>query len=120
MSTFFSLLYLKPNKHSDEKISIGIIGSLDGVPFFHLNEKKLSFGLKMIDKSLHAFIRKSLRLLSFDVNKYREGRESLPLFDEVVSSRFLKEMARNKRGKIVYGDPLEFEKAIKLEELVKK
>ena len=120
MRTYFSLIYLKPNRYSEERIAIGMLGSLDGVPFFYLNDKKLSFGLKMIDKPLHALIRKSFKLLDFDVNKYRNGMESLPLFDEVVSLKYLKELSRNKRGKIIYGEPLEFEKALALKQLVKK
>ena len=120
MKSYFSIIYLKPNRFSEEKISIGLIGCNTTIPFFILNEKKLSFGLKTIDKELRYFIRKSLKLLSFDINRYREGKETLPLFDEVVSLKYLKGLKKNKQGIIHYGEPIEFQDQINLEKIATK
>lgn len=120
MKTFFSIVYIKPNNYSEERIAVGILGAEENVPFFYVNEKKLNFGLRLLHSTLRSPIKKGFKYLDFDINKYREGRETLPLFDEPLSIKYLKDLVKSKRGKIDYSPVFERDETIELDKLVKK
>lgn len=107
MESFFTLLYLVPNRFSEEKIVVGILANIGGIPHFAYSDKKLNFGLASFGLELKAAIKKSFRLMDFDVNKIRRGEESLSLFDAPFSRKLLKELSHKKRGVIQYSDLFE-------------
>ncbi len=124
MNSFFTLIYIVPNRFSDEKITVGILANLDGVPHFGLSDKRLSFALQNFTSQLKADVRKGFRYMDLDVNKIKRGEEALSLFDPPYSKKLLKELSRKKRGVIQYSDLFEVKETnqsnVSFERLFKK
>lgn len=122
MNSFFTLIYIVTNRFSDEKIAVAILANLDGIPHFSFSERKLNFALQSFSTEMRTAIRRSFRLMDFDVNKIRRGEEALSLFDPPYAKRLLKELSTKKRGVIQYSDLFEVEPAKKVafEKLYKK
>ncbi len=122
MDGFFTLIYVVPNRFSDEKISVGILANINGIPHFAFSDRKLSFGLSSFSPELKTAVKKSFRLMDFDVNKIRRGEEALSLFDPPYSKKLLKELTYKKRGVIQYSDLFELhnKKEIAFDKLYKK
>ncbi|MFT5821716.1 MAG: hypothetical protein ACI8ZM_002970 [Crocinitomix sp.] len=107
MNNFFTLIYIVPNRFSEEKITVGILANLDGIPHFGLSDKRLSFALQSFTSELKADVRKGFRYMDLDVNKINRGEEALSLFDPPYSKKLLKELSQKKRGVIQYSDLFE-------------
>ncbi|HIP35897.1 MAG TPA: hypothetical protein EYG85_03490 [Crocinitomix sp.] len=120
MTNFFTLIYIKTNRLSDEKICVGIIANFDGVPYFGYSKNKLSMAFKFINPSIVKSIKRSLKILEEDVNKYIRGEESLSLFDMPYSKKILEKFALKKRGIVQYSDMFELNKPIDFDKLYKK
>lgn len=104
MNHFFTLIYIVPNRFSEEKITVGILANLDGIPHFGLSDKRLNFAMLGFSAELKADIRKGFRFMDLDVNKIKRGEEALSLFDPPYSKKLLKELSQKKRGVIHYSD----------------
>jgi hypothetical protein len=109
MTSFFTLIYIVPNRFSEEKITVGILANLNGIPHFGLSDKRLSFALQGFSSALKADVRKGFRFMDLDVNKIKRGEEALSLFDPPYSKKLLKELSKKKRGVIHYSDLFEVE-----------
>lgn len=107
MNSFFTLLYIVPNRFSEEKIAVGMLANIGGIPHFAYSDKKINFGLQRFGAELKTAIKKSFRLMDFDINKIRRGEETLSLFDAPFSHKLLKELTGKKRGIIQYSDLFE-------------
>ncbi|NOQ74419.1 MAG: hypothetical protein GQ574_20585 [Crocinitomix sp.] len=107
MNNFFTLIYIVPNRFSEEKITVGILANLDGIPYFGLSDKRLAFALQGFTSELRTDVRKGFRYMDLDVNKINRGEEALSLFDPPYSKKLLKELSRKKRGVIQYSDLFE-------------
>lgn len=113
MNCFFTLIYCVPNRFSDEKISVGILLNIDGVPYFAISDRKLNFAMNGMSAELKAALRKSFYYLDWDVNKIRRGEETFSLFDPPYAKKLLKELTAKKRGVIQYADLIELNKDLK-------
>jgi hypothetical protein len=120
MSAFFTIIYIKPNRLSHEKIAIGMLANSNGLPEFHYADYKLSFALKQLKTDQSRAIRKSLQLLENDVNKYINGETSVPMFDEPYAKKILSKLALKKRGILIYSDLISIEKPITFAQLFAK
>ncbi len=122
MKSYFNLIYIATNRFSSEKICVGVLANIEGIPYLGVSDKKLNFSLSFVNAEMRTFIRKSFKLLDFDVNKIRRGEDTLSLFDQPYSQKILKELANKKRGIIQYSDVFELEKFDKnlFEKLFKK
>ncbi len=120
MTHFFTLLYIKTNRLSDEKICIGLLANFDGVPYFGYSNNKLNIALKFINNQLSKSIKRSLNLLEQDVNKFIKGEEPLALFDMPYSKKILDKLVLKKRGVVQYSNLIELSKPIQFEKLFKK
>ncbi len=120
MTHFFTLLYIKTNRLSDEKICIGLLANFDGVPYFGYSTNKLNMALKFINNQLSKSIKRSLNLLEQDVNKFIKGEEPLSLFDMPYSKKILDKLVLKKRGVVQYSNLIELTKPIQFEKLYKK
>lgn len=112
MTAFFTIIYIKTNRLSDEKIAIGLLVNQNGLPEFHYSDQKLSFALKSVNTKLVRPIKRSLQLLQTDVNKYVNGETSIPMFDEPYAKKILSKLTFKKRGLLYFGDLLSLEKEI--------
>jgi len=123
MTYFFTLIYIVPNRFSEEKITVGILANLNGIPHFGLSDRKLNFAISSFSNELKSAVRKGFRYMDLDVNKIKRGQEALSLFDPPYSKRLLKELAEKKRGVIRYSDVFEASVAtteVTFEKLYKK
>jgi len=120
MINFFTLLYIKTNRLSDEKICIGMLANFDGVPYFGYSSKKLHIAFKFTNNQLNKSIKRSLNILEQDVNKFIKGEEPLSLFDMPYSEKILKKLTLKKRGVVQYSDLIELAKPIDFSKLYKK
>ena len=120
MTRFFTILYIKTNRLSDEKIAIGMLANFDGVPYFGYSGQKLSFSLRAVNDKLTRSIRRSLSLLESDVNKIIKGEASLSLFDQPYAKHILEKLTLKKRGVLIYGDLITLEGPVDFEKLYRK
>jgi hypothetical protein len=120
MINYFTLLYIKTNRFSDEKVCIGMLANFDGVPYFGYSSKKLNVALKFTNNRLNKSIKRSLSLLEQDVNKFIKGEEPLSLFDMPYSKKILEKLTLKKRGIVQYSDLKELSKSVDFSKLYKK
>jgi hypothetical protein len=107
MKGFFTILYITSNRFSSEKIAIGILANINGIPHFHYSERKLNFALSRVSTHLKSGVKKGLRFMEFDVNKIKRGEETLDLFDPPFARKKLKELSLKKRGLLTYSELFE-------------
>lgn len=112
---FFTLIYIKTNRYSDEKIAIGMLANIDGIPCFGFSQTKLNFAIRSFSIEMKKSIKRSFGLLENDVNKFIKGEEPLDMFDMPYGKKILKKLKYKKRGLVVYGDVEEIEKAFDFE-----
>lgn len=118
--TFFTIIYIRTNRFSNEQIAVGLLANIDGIPHFELSEKKLNFALKTCSSPLRKVIKKGFRYMDFDVNKIKRGEASLSLFDPPYARKLLKELSHKKRGVVQYSDLVELEKTVDFDRLFEK
>ena len=109
MTSFFTLIYIVPNRFSDERITVGVLANIEGVPHFSLSDRKLNFAIFGFSAELKTAIRRGFRFMDFDVNKIKRGEEALSLFDPPYSLKLLKALAHKKRGVVQYSDVFEID-----------
>lgn len=107
MNCFFTLIYIVPNRFSDEKISVAILMNLKGIPYFAMSDRKLNFALNHLSSQQKSAIRKGFYFLDWDVNKIRNGMETMSLFDAPYAKKILKSLTDKKRGIVQYSDLFE-------------
>jgi len=117
---FFTILYIKTNRFSDEKIAVGLLANLDNVPYFGYSNYKVGIALKSISSDLTRAIKRSLSLLEKDVNMIIKGETSLSLFDKPYAEKLLKKLTLKKRGVLIYSDLIELKSPIAFNRLYKK
>ncbi|WP_070136915.1 hypothetical protein [Crocinitomix algicola] len=123
MNRFFTLIYIVPNRFSEERIAVALLANLDGIPYFMYSEKKLNFAMNSFSAPLKAAVKKGFKYMDLDVNRINRGEEALSLFDQPFSKKLLKELTRKKRGVIQYSNLIEVgenKNNIKAEQLFKK
>lgn len=120
MNNFFTLIYIKTNRFSDEKFCVGVLANIDGVPYFGFSQTKLNTALSYVNKNLVKSIKRSFGLLENDVNKIVRGEEALSLFDLPYTKRILEKLTMKKRGVVQYSDLFEVKRAPNFESLYSK
>ncbi len=120
MNYFFTILYIKTNRLSEEKIAIGLLANFDGIPYFGFSSGKLNFALKSVNPDLSRSIKRSLQILQNDVNKIIKGEEVLSLFDQPYAKKILEKLTLKKRGLLIYSDLMFLESGIDFAKLYKR
>ena len=120
MTNFFSLIYIKTNRFSDEKFCIGILANFNEVPYFGYSISKLNVALNYVNKDMGKAIKRSFGLLENDVNKIIKGEEALSLFDMPYSKKILQKLTLKKRGVVQFSDIIEVKTAPDFEKLYAK
>ncbi len=109
MKSYYTLISIVPNRFSEERICVGFLINLDGIPYFAVSDRKLNFAIHSFSNSLKSAIKKGFFYMDHDVNKIRRGEATLSLFDPPYAKRLLKELAHKKRGVVQYSDVEEFD-----------
>jgi len=120
MINFFTLIYIKTNRFSDEKFCVGVLANIDGIPYFGFSQAKLNVALGYVNKNMIKAIKRSFGLLENDVNKIIRGEEALSLFDLPYTKRILEKLTMKKRGVVQYSDIFEVKRAPNFEKLYSK
>jgi len=120
MTNFFTLIYIKTNRFSDEKFCVGVLANVDGIPHFGFSQTKLNVALSYVNKNLVKSIKRSFGLLENDVNKIIRGEEALSLFDLPYSKRILEKLTMKKRGVVQYSEIFEMQRTPSFENLYSK
>ncbi len=120
MTNFFTLIYIKTNRFSDEKFCVGVLANIDGIPYFGFSQSKLNVALVYVNKNLIKSIKRSFGLLENDVNKIIRGEEALSLFDLPYTKRILEKLTMKKRGVVQYSELFEVKRAPNFEKLYSK
>ena len=120
MHNFFTLIYIRTNRFSDEKFCVGLLSNLDGVPYFGYSLTKLTTALSFINSDLSKSIKRSFNLLESDANKIIKGEEPLSLFDAPYSKKILDKLTLKKRGVVQYSDLYESNTSIEFSKLYRK
>jgi len=109
MNSYYTLISIVTNRFSEERICVGLLLNMDGIPFFAVSDRKLNFASNGFSSLLKSAIKKGFFYMDHDVNKIRRGEATLSLFDPPYAKRLLKELASKKRGVVQYSDVVEFE-----------
>jgi hypothetical protein len=120
MTNFFTLIYIKTNRFSDEKFCVGVLANINGVPYFGFSQTKLNVALGYVNKNLIKAIKRSFGLLENDVNKIIRGEEALSLFDLPYTKHILGKLTMKKRGVVQYSDLYEVKREPNFEKLYSK
>ena len=96
MTNFFTLIYIRTNRFSDEKFCVGVLANIEGIPYFGFSQRKLIVALGYVNKNLIKAIKRSFGLLENDVNKIIRGEEALSLFDLPYTKHILEKLKINK------------------------
>jgi len=120
MNHFFTLIYIKTNRFSDEKFCVGVLSNINGVPHFGYTIPKLNIALSFVNKDLSKSIKRSFLQLEKDVNKILNGEVALSLFDQPYSKNILSKLALKKRGVVQYSDLIELNSEVDFGKLFKK
>lgn len=120
MTNFFTLVYIKTNRFSDEKFCVGVLANIDGIPYFGFSQSKLKIALSYVNKNLVKSINRSFGLLENDVNKILKGEEALSLFDMSYTKRILEKLTMKKRGVVQYSEIFEMKRTPNFEKLYSK
>jgi hypothetical protein len=118
MPNFFILIYIKPNRLSDEQICVGVLANINEVPFFYSSNTKLNFALNYVGADMRKSIKRSFRLLDDDVEYVKAGAVSL--FDKPYTKKLLDKLSLKKRGVIQFTDVFESDKDLDFDKLVGK
>jgi len=118
--SYFSLIYIKTNRFSEEKFCVGIIANNEGVPYFGYSKSKLNIALSFCNPNLTKAIKYSFGLLANDVNKIINGEEAMSLFDKPYSKQILEKLTLKKRGLVQYSDLFDVNQSFDFFKLYKK
>lgn len=120
MLNFFTLIYIKTNRFSNEKFCVGVLANLDGIPHFGFSVTKLNTALSYVSSDLSKSIKRSFNLLESDANKIIKGEEALSLFDVPYSKKILEKLTLKKRGVVQYSEIFELNNSTDFSKLYKK
>ncbi|MFK8046092.1 MAG: hypothetical protein AB8B72_11400 [Crocinitomicaceae bacterium] len=120
MDSFFTIIYIKTNRLSDERIAVGLLSNDNGLPEFRFSEHKLNFALKQFKPEMTRSIKRSLHLLAKDVNQYVNGETTIPMFDQPYAKKVLEKLVLKKRGLLYFSELFEILKPIEFKTLYEK
>lgn len=120
MASYFTIIYVKTNRFSDEKVAVGLLANINDLPEFHYSDVKLNFALKYVKTDLSKAIKRSLSLLVADVNQFVNGETSIPMFEAPYARKLLEKLTLKKRGILYYGELQELQNQIDYKVLFQK
>ncbi|MEX2411387.1 MAG: hypothetical protein WD607_08465 [Candidatus Paceibacterota bacterium] len=108
MKPFYSVLYLKSESISDEKIAVGMFLNADNKPVFDYSKDKLRVAAKIIDSDAVESIERTLINIKKKVNFYSKDKKQLEAFDiEPFTSGYFDYLNRYSNNLLIYSKPSE-------------
>lgn len=123
MKPFYSIVYIKPNTLSDEKISIGMVLNTGNRPLFDFSEKKLKAASKLIGTDAIDTIERTLKYVKREIESVSVDVNQVEAFEiEPFTKDYFEYLNRYSNNILEYSKPTENEGSFKVsdfEELFK-
>lgn len=117
MKPFYSILYLKSESISDEKIAIGMLLNADRKPLFDYSEDKLKLASKIIDSEAVDSIEKLLKNIKRKVVSLSKNKYQKEAFDvDPFTNSYFDYLNRYSNNLMLYSKPAENIGDFKLED----
>lgn len=108
MKSFYSVLYLKSESISDEKIAVGMLLNADNKPVFDYSEDKLKVAAKIIDSDAVDSIERTLKNIKKKVRSYSKDKKQTEAFDiDPFTSGYFDYLSRYSNNLLIYSKPSE-------------
>lgn len=108
MKSFYSILYLKSESISDEKIAVGMFLNIDRKPLFDYSEDKLKVASKIIDSDAVDSIEKHLKNIKKKVNSISKDKNQKETFEiDPFTNSYFDYLNRYSNNLILYSKPEE-------------
>jgi flagellin-specific chaperone FliS len=106
MKSFYSVLYLKSESISDEKIAVGLLLNTDRKPLFDYSDNKLKAASKIIDSEAIDSVEKHLKNIKRKVNSLSKDKNQIEAFDvDPFTSSYFDYLNRYSNNLILYSKP---------------
>jgi len=117
MKPFYSVLYLKSESISDEKIAVGMLLNADQKPLFDYSEDKLKVASKIIDSEAVDSVEKLLNNIKRKVDSLSKDKNQKEAFDvDPFTNSYFDYLNRYSNNLILYSKPAENIGDFKLED----
>jgi hypothetical protein len=108
MKPFYSVLYLKSESISDEKIAVGMFLNAENKPVFDYSEDKLRVAARIIDSDAVDSVERTLRNIKKKVRSYTKDDGQVEAFDiEPFTSGYFDYLSRYSNNLLIYSKPSE-------------
>ena len=106
MKPFYSVLYLKSESISDEKIAVGMFLNAEKKPVFDYSEEKLKVASKVIDSDAVDSIERTLKNIKKKVRSFSMDKTQAEAFDiEPFTSGYFDYLSRYSNNLLIYSKP---------------
>ncbi|HKJ30218.1 MAG TPA: hypothetical protein VKA34_00255 [Balneolales bacterium] len=108
MKSFYSILYIKPEAISDEKISVGLFMNTDNRPIFDYSEEKLKIAGNLFDTDIVISLSKLFRNIKKKTDSISKDKNQLEAFDVIpFTESYFKYLNSYSNNLLFYSDPSE-------------
>ena len=108
MKPFYSVLYLKSESISDEKIAVGMFLNAENKPVFDYSENKLRVAAKIIDSDAVDSIERTLKNIKRKVISFGKDEQQTEAFNvEPFTSGYFDYLSRYSNNLLIYSKPSE-------------
>jgi len=106
MKPFYSVLYLKSESISDEKIAVGMFLNAENKPVFDYSEDKLRVAAKIIDSDAVDSVERALKNIKKKIQTYSNDKKQMEAFDiEPFTSSYFDYLSRYSNNLLIYSKP---------------
>lgn len=106
MDSFYSLLYVKTNNLTDEHFTVALLTAGSEGPRLHISEKRLRLLKEVLHRNTFLSIRRHIKALKLQIDKYRTANRDLLLFDPTYSIQQLNRLHKLSKKAIRYSEPV--------------
>lgn len=108
MKSFYSILYIKPEPASDEKVAVGLLLNAYKKPIFDYSNEKLKIAANLVGAETTDSIERKLKNIKKKITSISETENQIEAFDiNPFSESYLKYLNNYSNNLLVYSNPSE-------------
>jgi hypothetical protein len=108
MKPFYSIVYIKPDSLSEEKIAVGLLLNADNKPVFDYSIDKLKVAAKLIDAEAVESVKRLFKNISKEIEKYFKTASQKEAFEITpFSYNYFEYLSRYSNNLLLYSNPEE-------------
>lgn len=108
MKPFYSVLYIKSESISEEKIAVGMFLNAEKKPIFDYSEDKLRIAAKIVESDAVNSVEKVLKNIKKKVSSYSKDKKQTEAFNiEPFTSTYFEYLSRYSNNLLIYSKPSE-------------